>query len=118
MTTTRRIRTHLGQLVWIVAVGCALVLAVGALLIALDANPDNALVKLVLDVADALDLEVFSRGNGIFTFDGADAPPRTPWPTGAWLPSPTWWSAGSSSGSSDPDSGAVTQATSSVFRRE
>ncbi|GAB6986119.1 hypothetical protein [Nocardioides pyridinolyticus] len=73
MTTTRRIRTHLGQLVWIVAVGCALVLAVGALLIALDANPDNALVKLVLDVADALDLEVFSRGNGIFTFDGADA---------------------------------------------
>ena len=27
----------------------------------------------VLDVADVVDLDVFSRDNGIFTFDGADA---------------------------------------------
>ena len=68
-----KVRSVVAQVIWIAAVVCALVLAVGALLIALDANPDNALVKLVLDVADVLDLEVFSRGNGIFTFDGADA---------------------------------------------
>ncbi len=73
MTTTSRIRTAVGQLVWIAAVGCALFLAVGALLVALDANPDNALVRLVLDVAGVLDLDVFSRRNGVFTFDGADA---------------------------------------------
>ena len=74
--TTRRgagVRLRLAQLIWIAAALCALVLAVGALLIALDANRDNALVKLVLDTANVLDLEVFSRHNGIFTFDGGDA---------------------------------------------
>jgi hypothetical protein len=73
MRAGTRVRTYLGQLIWLAAVVCALFLAVGALLVALDANPDNALVRLVLDVADVLDLEVFSRGNGVFTFDGADA---------------------------------------------
>lgn len=74
--TTRRsskVRTWLAQVVWIAAVVCALFLAVGALLIALDANADNALVKFVLDVADLVDLDVFSRDNGIFKFDGNDA---------------------------------------------
>jgi hypothetical protein len=76
ITTRRRgskVRVRLAQLVWLVAVVCALFLAVGALLIALDANRDNALVKFVLDVADAVDLQVFSRDNGIFKFDGGDA---------------------------------------------
>ena len=75
-TTTRRVskvRVRLAQVVWLAAVVCALFLAIGALLIALDANPDNALVKFVLDVADAVDLDVFSRGNGVFKFDGTDA---------------------------------------------
>jgi hypothetical protein len=67
------LRARLAQLIWLAAVVCALFLAVGALLIALDANQDNALVKFVLDVADAVDLGVFSRDNGIFTFDGQDA---------------------------------------------
>ena len=67
------VRARLAQLVWLVAVVCALFLAVGALLIALDANQDNALVKFVLDGADLVDLGVFSRDNGIFTFDGSDA---------------------------------------------
>jgi hypothetical protein len=50
------------------------VLAVGALLVALDANPDNPLVRFVLDLADAVDLDVFSRGrHGIFTFHGDPA---------------------------------------------
>jgi hypothetical protein len=73
MSRTMAVRTRLAQVVWLAAVVCALFLAVGALLIALDANQDNALVKFVLDVADVLDLEVFSRGNGIFRFDGSDA---------------------------------------------
>jgi hypothetical protein len=67
------LRVRLAQVVWLVAVGCALFLAVGALLIALDANQDNPLVSFVLDVADVVDLDVFSRDNGIFTFDGTDA---------------------------------------------
>lgn len=67
------VRTRLAQVIWLVAVVCALFLATGALLIALDANQDNALVSFVLDAADAIDLGVFSRDNGIFTFEGADA---------------------------------------------
>ena len=67
------LRARLAQVIWLVAVVCALFLAVGALLIALDANQDNVLVGFVLDVADVVDLNVFSRDNGIFTFDGADA---------------------------------------------
>ncbi len=69
----RAVRLRLAQVVWLAAVVCALFLAVAALLVALDANPDNALVKLVLDVADALDLGVFDPDKGVFTFDGADA---------------------------------------------
>jgi hypothetical protein len=71
--TTSSIRVRAAQVVWLLAVLCALVLAVGALCVALDANRDNALVRFVLDAADAVDLDVFSRGNGIFKFDGADA---------------------------------------------
>lgn len=68
-TTSQTIRLRLSQLIWLAAVVCALFLAVGALLIALDANEDNPLVRFVLDVADVVDLDVFSRDNGIFTFD-------------------------------------------------
>ncbi len=72
-STVGVVRARLAQVIWVAAAVCALFLAVGALLIALDANQDNALVKVVLDVADAVDLDVFSRDNGVFTFDGADA---------------------------------------------
>ena len=56
-----RVRVWVAQAVWLLA--C----------VALDANRDNALVKFVLDVADAVDLEAFSRDNGIFKFSGGDA---------------------------------------------
>ncbi len=42
------VRSRLASLVWLVAVVCALFLAVGALLIALKANQDNAIVAFVL----------------------------------------------------------------------
>jgi hypothetical protein len=66
------VRVRIASVVWLVAVVCAAVLAVGALLVALKANQDNEIVRLVLDVADVLD-GPFSRDNGIFTFDGRDA---------------------------------------------
>ena len=67
------IRVRLAQLVWLVCALAALVLAVGALLIALDANRSNALVDFVLRAADVLDLEVFSRQDGIKQFEGQGA---------------------------------------------
>ena len=72
--TVNKIRTRVAQLVWLLFVICALFLAVGALLIALDANQKNGLVDFVLRGADAVDLGIFSRNNGIKEFrgDGAD----------------------------------------------
>ncbi len=61
------VRSRIASVVWLVAVVCALFLAVGALLVALKANPDNAIVAFVQNLADVLDLGVFSRENGIFT---------------------------------------------------
>ena len=58
---------------WLVAALCALLLAVGALLIALDANKSNDLVDFVLRAADFVDLEVFSRQDGIKQFRGQGA---------------------------------------------
>lgn len=68
-----KIRARVAQIVWLLAALAALVLAIGALLIALDANRSNAAVDFVLRSADFLDLEVFSRKDGIkhFTGDGA-----------------------------------------------
>ncbi len=70
-------RSRIASVVWLVAVVCALFLAVGALLIALHANQDNAIVKFVLDAADKLDLGIFSRTEGIFT-SARTRRPRTP----------------------------------------
>lgn len=70
--STDAVRTRIASLVWLVAVICALFLAVGALLVALKANQDNSIVKIVLDGAEKLD-GPFSRSNGIFTFKGHDA---------------------------------------------
>lgn len=64
-----KVRTKLASAVWLLAVVCALFLAVGALLVALKANENNAIVAFVLDVAELLDLGVFGREEGIFTFD-------------------------------------------------
>jgi hypothetical protein len=68
-----RPRTVLAQVLWTLCVLAALFLAVGALLVALKANEDNALVKAVMHVADAVDLGVFDRVNGIKQFGGSDA---------------------------------------------
>lgn len=66
-------RTRLAGLLWTVCVLLALVLAIGALLVAIEANEDNALVDLVLSTADGVDLGVFSRENGVREFTGTNA---------------------------------------------
>jgi len=66
-------RTRLAQVLWLVCVLCALVLASAALLISLrgaGTNPANSLYKLLVDVGDQLDFGVFSRENGLFDFAG------------------------------------------------
>ncbi len=68
-----RFRTLVARIIWAVAVVLALVLALGALLIALDANRQNEAVRFVLDAAAAVDLGVFSRTDGIKQFSGANA---------------------------------------------
>lgn len=65
-----KIRNTVAQLVWLVCVVCALLLAAGALLIALDANNRNDLTTFVLQGADAVDLGVFERNAGVFDFKG------------------------------------------------
>jgi hypothetical protein len=85
-----RARTVLAQVIWLLCVVAALFLAVGALLVALDANTDNNLVQFVLDGADAVDLGVFSVDNGIMKFTGENADTKNAlfnWGVGAvvWL---------------------------------
>lgn len=65
------VRSKLASVIWLVAVVCALFLAVGALLIALKANEDNSIVSFILDGAETLD-GPFSLTDGIFTFAGAE----------------------------------------------
>jgi hypothetical protein len=88
--TVSRVRTVLSQVVWLLFLLAALFLAVGALLITLDANHDNDLVKFVLEGADRVDLGIFSRDNGIKQFSGANAETKNAlfnWGLGAaaWL---------------------------------
>ena len=88
--TVSRVRTVLAQVVWLLFLLAALFLAVGALLIALDANEKNDLVKLVLEGADVVDLGVFARDNGVMKFEGSSADTKNAlfnWGLGAvaWL---------------------------------
>jgi hypothetical protein len=46
------------SVIWLLAVVAALVLAVGALLVALRFNPGNAAVKAITDLADSIDFGV------------------------------------------------------------
>ncbi len=68
-----RIRTLIARIVWAVAVVLALVLALGALLITLDANRQNEAVSFLLEAADAVDLGIFSRTDGIKEFTQSNA---------------------------------------------
>jgi hypothetical protein len=84
------IRTRLAQVLWLLCVVAALFLAVGALCVALDFNQSNALVEFVINGADAVDLGVFAREDGIKEFTGDNAETKNAlfnWGLGAvaWL---------------------------------
>lgn len=58
------VRSRIASLVWLVAVVCALFLAVGALLIALDMNQANPIVGFICDTARKLDFGSFKDFTG------------------------------------------------------
>jgi hypothetical protein len=66
-TGTNALRSRLATVTWLVAVTCALFLAIGALLIALKADEENSIVRSVISGAEGLD-GPFSLDRGIFTF--------------------------------------------------
>ena len=66
-------RARVAQLLWLGCVAAALLLAVGALLVALGANRSNDAVDFVLQAADFVDLGVFERSDGIKQFRGQGA---------------------------------------------
>lgn len=70
------VRARAAQVLWLAFVVCALFLAVGALLVSLGANEQNSLVSFVVQGADAVDLGIFSRRNGVFEFRGESADVR------------------------------------------
>ena len=72
-----RIRTILARVIWLVFVLCALALAVAALLFAVKANDKNALVDLVYNVADGVDLGFFDLSNPIKEFDDDNSKVKT-----------------------------------------
>jgi hypothetical protein len=69
-----QVRETMAKILRVIFLVCSVVLALGAFLVAARDNvsADNALVKFVLDFADAID-GPFSRKNGIFEFHGANA---------------------------------------------
>lgn len=73
-TDLDKIRATAVKVVRIVFIAFAVILALGAFLVAVRDNvsADNPLVKFVWNFADAID-GPFSRDNGIFKFDGENA---------------------------------------------
>ncbi|MCW2853513.1 MAG: hypothetical protein JWM84_3177 [Nocardioides sp.] len=70
-------RLTVARVLWALFVLAASVLAVAALLIALDAERSNPLVELVLDLADGVDLGVFDLDNPIKRFTGENGETTT-----------------------------------------
>ena len=63
---TKTARSAIATIIWIIALLCAVVLGLGALLTVLDANQDNAIVSFVDDLARRVDGPFWE----LFTFSG------------------------------------------------
>jgi hypothetical protein len=61
---SKAVRTRIASVIWLVAVVCALFLAIGALLIALKMNVNNSIVSFVIDGAKKLDFGEFKHFPG------------------------------------------------------
>lgn len=68
-----RVRVGITYALWLLCAGCALLLALGALLVSLRANPDLAGVDAVLHAADLVDFGVLSREDGVWQVRGQGA---------------------------------------------
>ncbi|CUR56088.1 conserved exported hypothetical protein [metagenome] len=69
------LRVRMSQLVWLLGLLCALVLAAGALIVAVtgaDAQHQNWLVRFVLSAADHLDFGALSDRKALIDLSGAD----------------------------------------------
>lgn len=64
-----KLRKVLAQVLWLVSVVFAGILALAVLLIAVEANADNELVRWIIARADDVDLGFFDLGNPIKDFD-------------------------------------------------
>lgn len=64
-----KVRTIIAQVLWVVSALFALILAVAVLLIAVDANAKNELVRWVIARADNVDLGFFDLSNPIKDWD-------------------------------------------------
>ena len=58
---TAEVRTRVAQVVWLLAVLAAVILAIGALMVALDFNTRNGLVSFFIDAAKAIDFGSFKE---------------------------------------------------------
>ena len=70
-----KLRTMLARLLWAISALFAVILAIAVLLIAVDANADNELVRWMIARADNVDLGFFDLGNPIKDFDEAETDP-------------------------------------------
>ena len=77
-SVVNRVRSGVASAVWLLAVLAALVLAVGALLIALGFNADHPLVDFVIETALAIDL------GELKAFEGSGDDVRTKWVLVNW----------------------------------
>ena len=77
------VRSRIASLVWLVAVVCALILAVGALLIALNANQDNAIVSSSSTPRTRSTSASSAARTASSPSPARTRRPRTPWSTGA-----------------------------------
>lgn len=65
----KRIRTVIARIVWFVCVFFALILAAAVLLVAIEANTSNDLVRFVGDTSDMIDLGLFDLSDPIKDFN-------------------------------------------------
>jgi hypothetical protein len=63
------VRSRVASVIWLIAVACAVILALGALLVALGAETDNPVVQWMRDTAGVLAGPAGGIQDGIFDFE-------------------------------------------------
>jgi hypothetical protein len=71
----KKIRIFVARVLWAICAVCAVILAIAVLLIAVDANPQNDLVRWMVQRADNVDLGFFDLQNPIKDWDEKEKNP-------------------------------------------